>query len=439
MANRRRRFGWVYSRPNAHGGVTWYAQWQEPVPGAARGRRVTRAIGAKKAAEDFLAEIERRFLSESYTRPQTVAAAEGAGAEAKPAAVESFVDYAERVLEKRIAKEIRDKTLELYRGNLRALRGFFGERTVQADDGTERKVPARRLDEITAAAFLDYRAWRRTACRWRHGATVVERDADGRIVSKRPREVANSTINRDHHFCALVLGHAVVDGLIAANPLARVHGAGGHDRGVKKLRESEGRRCALSKGEAASLILACGPELRPLVLAALFTGCRRGELLSLKWRDVDFDREKLEVFRPKDQSHDVLDMHPALAEELGRLKKMRKDKAEPDDAVFLNSYGRPWCDFRRAWRKALKGAKLAGRPGLVFHAMRHTFATHFLENGGAVTDLRAQLGHSKLETTQRYAELVNTRRRDTIRALDFGSKRKRRPAADRDDAQAASG
>ena len=78
-------------------------------------------------------------------------------------------------------------------------------------------------------------------------------------------------------------------------------------------------------------------------------------------------------------------------------------------------------DIRKVWLLTLRAAGLAGRPGLTPHAVRHSFATHFLEGGGSVTDLMTQLGHSKLETTQIYAASVSERRRATVLAMEFGA------------------
>jgi hypothetical protein len=189
----------------------------------------------------------------------------------------------------------------------------------------------------------------------------VLKDEEGKEVGK--REVSNATINRDLSFALVILGHAVAAELTAENPLTRARALGGKTKGVTKLRESESRRVVLSKAEVARLILACDPQLRPLVLAALFTGCRRGELLSLRWRDVSFDRMKLSVVREKDRSADELDLHPVLKEELEQVRDRRKENKGPGDFVFLNRYDEQWKDVRRAWGRALTQAKLGDRPG----------------------------------------------------------------------------
>ena len=114
-----------------------------------------------------------------------------------------------------------------------------------------------------------------------------------------------------------------------------------------------------------------------------------------------------------------------LAAELTRVRESRKgdDGKGPlaEDHVFLSWHGTPYQDIRKVWNLALKAAGLAGRPGLTPHAVRHSFASHFLEGGGSVTDLMTQLGHSKLETTQIYAAAVSERRRATVLGMEFTS------------------
>jgi site-specific recombinase XerD len=65
----------------------------------------------------------------------------------------------------------------------------------------------------------------------------------------------------------------------------------------------------------------------------------------------------------------------------------------------------------------------------LYFALRHSHATHFLEGGGAVSDLQAQRGHANLATTQRYAAVINERRRATVLGMDFRPRQSRRASA----------
>ena len=118
-----------------------------------------------------------------------------------------------------------------------------------------------------------------------------------------------------------------------------------------------------------------------------------------------------------------IELHPVLEQELLRLRN--RIIAEPripgnDEPIFRNAYGRELRDIRRQWHNAVRGAGFEDKLGISFHSTRHTFAGHYLQNGAAVTDLQAILGHSNLATTQVYARMVDERMRASIRALDYG-------------------
>jgi integrase len=281
----------------------------------------------------------------------------------------------------------------VFRAALRAWKDFFGKRPGRA---------AVRLDEITPSLFLDYRAWRTTA-----------RNSLG--GPKRP--VSPTTINADHRSLVRILNEAVLDGQIEKNPLA----------GMKKLRAPQRPRRYLTKEELGALIANCPDHFKPFLVTAAYTGARKGELTRLRWSDLDFEGKKIALFRPKVGNADWIDMHPAVEAELMRLRKTREEglaergeKVLPEHHVFLSWHGTPYREIRRSWQLALKAAGLDGRPGLTPHALRHSFATHYLQGGGAVTDLQQQLGHAELATTQIYASALSARRRASVMALDFG-------------------
>jgi integrase len=369
---RKRRFGTVIPRERPEGTIKWRARWREPGR-----RRPERWFDSEEEAEEFLDEIEKQFILGTYSTPPTSREAATILA-AEPAGTTSLVDYATTYLKERVEPLCQQGTIGVYRAARESLAAFA------ETDGRGR------LEEIDVDFVLAYRTWRRHHPR----------------QGKRP--VSNATLNRDVQFLSLVLGHAVDEGLLPENPLRR----------LRALKEPRAPRRWLSKGDAARLVRKAEPEFRIFLLLALYTGCRRGEILALRWRDIDVASSKVMIVRKKDASSDALDLHPDVARELKRLER-RRGKVAPEDFLLLNRDGEPWRDLRKAWKRAKAAAKLGHHEWLTIHALRHTFSTHFLEGGGAITDLQAQLGHSSISTTQRYAAMVDARRRATVRSLDF--------------------
>jgi len=209
--------------------------------------------------------------------------------------------------------------------------------------------------------WLDFRSWRAS-----HRQSPFKTKAT----------VGPRCLNSDLQCLVRVLNFAVIDGHIEHNPLA----------GTKKLREPRRPRRYLTKSEIALLIQNCEERFKPLLLAMVYTGARKSELTALRWRDIDFEGGKMSLVRPKVGNCDYLDLHPALATELKRVKESRKgedDKAPPaGEHVFLSWHGTPWVDIRKSWNLALKGAGLLGRPGLTPHAIRQYPASRVIPRRG---------------------------------------------------------
>jgi integrase len=390
---RKRRFGNIYSRKWGSGRRTWSAKYF-----CRKERRwLTRAFETETDARAFLDEVEKRILAEVYEVPPTLTEAQERAVEASvakaPKVAPTLVEYAEDVIERRFDAVLSDGAMGVFRAALRAWKDFFGKRPGRA---------ALRLDEITPALWLDYRAWRTTA---------------RNSVGGPAKPVSPTTINADHRAIVRILNEAVLDGHLEKNALA----------GLKKLRAPQRPRRYLTKEELGALIANCPSHFKPFLVTAAYTGARKGELTRLRWSDLDFEGKKIALFRPKVGNSDWIDMHAAVEAELKLLKETRdaalREKGErvlPEDHVFLSWHGTPYREIRRSWQLALKAAGLGGRPGLTPHTLRHSFATHYLQGGGAVTDLQQQLGHAELATTQIYAAAVSARRRATVMALDFG-------------------
>lgn len=178
-------------------------------------------------------------------------------------------------------------------------------------------------------------------------------------------------------------------------------------RKVKKLPERNDRVRALTDDERSRLMaafedLSRREPLRDLVVAAMTTGARLGELVSLRVGDVDLKKGMITFRRTKTAILSTVPIHPALAEILARLCA---DK-EPDAHVFTSTRG-PWT----TWGVASSFKKACDRAGIEdfhFHDLRHDAATQMLNTGASLTEVAAMLGHSTktgLKMTLRYAHL----------------------------------
>ena len=154
----------------------------------------------------------------------------------------------------------------------------------------------------------------------------------------------------------------------------------------------------------------------PAFKVLLGTGLRRGELLGLRWRNVDFDNRTIEIEEglvsvkdnlrsyqnPKtDQSKNIIPMSEYVAEVLQThwLEMSFEGNAEMDKPVFCTKQGAPIIpkNFNRTYYSLRKKAGISEDINL--HALRHTFATHLLEKGVSLKVIQELLRHTKISTT----------------------------------------
>jgi integrase len=152
----------------------------------------------------------------------------------------------------------------------------------------------------------------------------------------------------------------------------------------------------------------------PLVLVALNTGLRRGELLQLRWRDVDLARKDLTV-RGEGAKTGQTRHVPMNTEITDVLKKWRPADADAEWCVFSGgSTTTPLTEARKAWAVVLKKAKIRV---FRFHDLRHTFASKLVMAGVDLNTVRELLGHRKISMTLRYAHLAPQHKADAVERL----------------------
>jgi integrase len=168
------------------------------------------------------------------------------------------------------------------------------------------------------------------------------------------------------------------------------------------------------------------------------TGLRRGELLALRWLDVDWLAQRIRVRQnyvrgtfgtPKSKrSTRSVPMALEVATELERLSRLSRF-TDDDDLVFAHpATGQPLCvaGIQRRMRKALEAAGLDQTH--TFHDLRHTFGTHCAAAGVPMRTLQEWMGHKDIKTTQIYADYSPSNREADMIAAAF-TRRKPEPVA----------
>ncbi len=182
------------------------------------------------------------------------------------------------------------------------------------------------------------------------------------------------------------------------------------------------------------------PRFAPALVFLFSTGCRRGEVLGLKWADVDFERQAITIRRsitlrrvttPKSGRSRTISMPPALASVLfdllasRRMESLRRGWPAVPEWVFCSSDGGGSWDerhFSRVWERLRRRAQKAGVRPLRLHATRHTWATLALQAGKSVRWVADQLGHADPALTMRvYAHAMREEETD-LSFADFSPK-----------------
>jgi len=174
-------------------------------------------------------------------------------------------------------------------------------------------------------------------------------------------------------------------------------------KGIASLAESSARLRCLTDDEREALIVACrevgGLRLQTLVVLGLSTGARRGELLRLRWSDLDIPKCQVVVRGSGRLKSRTLPLPGPAMSLLSRLSKVRRiDRNE----VFVEPNGR--VRFPRAtWKSALETARIED---FRFHDLRHSAAAYLAKSGASLPEIAEILGNRTLQSVLRYSHLT---------------------------------
>jgi site-specific recombinase XerD len=158
-------------------------------------------------------------------------------------------------------------------------------------------------------------------------------------------------------------------------------------------------------------------HLKPLVLLSLSTGIRRNSLLSLEWRDVNFESKTILVraATSKNEKQYFVPLNKLAFETISKWHRQSKQTA-PGNFVFPSPQtGKMMGGCKTAWGALMKRAQIEN---FRWHDMRHDFASHLVMNGVDLNTVRELLGHASLKMTLRYAHLAPESKMKAVETLD---------------------
>ena len=223
----------------------------------------------------------------------------------------------------------------------------------------------------------------------------------------RLREVSRTTVNIELRTLRAAFYTAQRWKMMEENPLEKV--------ALCKIEEKA--PCFLSLAEFRELHSAVKEEwLRDMMVLAALSGMRRGEILNLKWQNVDLRNGLITIqssvdFKTKGGKKRVVPMNRGLVEMFER--RLRQNGEELVFALEGRKISRWWVS-RRFKRYVLK---LGLDDKLHFHSLRHSFATWLVQDGASIYEVQKLLGHSSIKTTEIYSHLVSEQLHKTVNRI----------------------
>ena len=222
-----------------------------------------------------------------------------------------------------------------------------------------------------------------------------------RYMTNRSGEVSPGSVVKELNVLKHMLGLAVEWELIPANPA----------HGVKPPRVPAGRLRYLQPGELRSVLEACPEWLRPIAGLAVATGMWRGEILGLRWLDIDFKGGRIMLPQTKNGDARIVYLNTLAQQALGAVPRR---KAKPTDLVFKGESITPE-NVSLAFLRACRSVSVSD---FRFHDLRHTAASWMRMKGADIHTVALILGHMDLRMAARYQHLSPAFLSEAVKLLD---------------------
>ena len=220
-----------------------------------------------------------------------------------------------------------------------------------------------------------------------------------------------------------VMAYAVRHKFIDFNPVRDA------ERPRRQGKEGDEKAIAILNPEQIRAFLEAETDekYKTLFLVAIMTGARQGEILGLKWSDVDFSKKQISInrtfnhgrfFTPKTKgSVRRIDLAPVVVKELAGWKL--KSGGQDEGLIFPNEAGEPMNYSNMVQRHFHQALQKAGTDRIRFHDLRHTFASLLLNQGTNIKYVQTQLGHSSPTVTLNvYSHLMKSENQEDVCRLE---------------------
>lgn len=187
-------------------------------------------------------------------------------------------------------------------------------------------------------------------------------------------------------------------------------------RKVTKPTAPRGRIRFLDDDERQRLLDVCkkskSKHLYAIVVLAISTGMRHGEIVSLRWPQIDLQRGKLTLHETKNGEIRSVPLAGHALEQIIALSKVRRIDT---DLLFPSQNAKKPIDTRKPWYTALAKANI---DNFRFHDLRHCTASYLAMNGASLTEIAAVLGHKTLSMVKRYSHISDNHTSDVVTRMN---------------------
>lgn len=229
------------------------------------------------------------------------------------------------------------------------------------------------------------------------------------FVQKRKQTVSNATINRELSILSAVrtLAENFWERKVnEAKPLK-----------FKLPEPAENIKYLKDWNIAQKIIDQAAPHLKPIIYTALYTGMRLGNILSLKWQNVDFSNNVINI-KVKDKN--ISGGKNLSTPMVNKLKVILSSQPKINEYVF-NYRNKPISSIKHSWHNIFYDSKGNLKnpeiPYINFHTLRHTAATWILRKTNNLRITKEILGHANINTTMKYAHVLDDEKRKALNAV----------------------